>query len=85
MSIINIEILHKHDDGDIYISALIENAVEIYSQSLYDPAEYAPALCEASFSLDEDQTLPEDEYELIQFLESLDLEWNVIDNSDYYD
>jgi hypothetical protein len=73
-----------NDDGKVYVAAVVEDAVQVYAQTFYDPAEYGPALCEASFELEEDETLPDDEMELIAFLEQLDLEWIVVDNSDDY-
>jgi hypothetical protein len=71
------------ESGVVKVSAVIEDSILMYSQTLYDPAEYGPAICEASFELDEDEILPDDEDELIQFLESLDLDWILIDSSDY--
>lgn len=84
MSIISIESLHLHDDGNVYVSAIVEDVVQTYSQTLYDPPEYGPALCEACFTLEEDEYLPDNEHELLQFLENLDLEWELVDNSDCY-
>lgn len=54
------------------------------AQDPTNPPEYGPALCEACFSLEEDDVLPNNEPELIQFLEALDLTWDLVDNSDYY-
>ncbi len=71
------------ESGVVKVSAVIEDSILLYPQTLYDPAEYVPALCEASFELDEDEILPDDENELIQFLENLNLDWILIDSSDY--
>ena len=84
MSIISIESLNPHDDGSVYVSAIVEDTVQTHSQTLYDPPEYGPALCEACFTLEEDECLPDTKHELLQFLENLDLEWELVDNSDYY-
>lgn len=82
----SIESIHQSEDRTVYVSAVIEDAVEVYGQTLYDPPEYGPALCEASFELDEDEILPDNEHELLQFLEDLDLTWDLVDNSyDYLD
>ena len=83
MSIISIETIYQ-DNGTIYVTAMVEDVVQIYSQTYYDPAEYGPALCEASFSVDDDEILPDSDCELIEYLEKLDLEWNLVDNSDDY-
>jgi hypothetical protein len=71
------------ESGVVKVSAVIEDSILMYSQTLYDPAEYGPAICEASFELDEDEILPDDEDKLIQFLENLNLDWILIDSSDY--
>lgn len=84
MSILSINTINSHDDGSIYVAAVVEDAVQTHAQTLYDPPEYGPALCEACFTLEEDDILPDNENELIQFLEDLDLNWELIDNSDYY-
>jgi hypothetical protein len=83
MTIQSIESIYQ-DDGTIYVTAIVEDAVQTYSQTYYDPAEYGPAVCEASFSVDDDEILPDNDYELIEYLEKLDLEWNPVDNSDDY-
>lgn len=83
MSILSIESISLDDDGSVYVTAVVEDVVETHAQTFYDPAEYGPGLCEASFTLDEDQSFPDNNYELIQLLEELDLEWNLVDNSDY--
>jgi len=77
-----IESIHQ-DDDKVFVRAVIEDAVIVYQQTMLSPAEYGPALCESSFYLDDGEILPTNEEELIQFLEGLDLDWNVIDNSDY--
>ncbi len=79
----SIESIHQSEDRTVYVSAVIEDAVEVYGQTLYDPPEYGPALCEASFELDEDEILPDNEHELLQFLEDLDLTWDLVDITDY--
>jgi hypothetical protein len=71
------------ESGVVKVSAVIEDSILMYSQTLYDPAEYGPAICEASFELNEDEILPDDEDKLIQFLENLNLDWILIDSSDY--
>lgn len=83
MSITNIESIYV-DDGTVYVSAVVENAVQTYAQTFYDPEEYGDALCEASFTLNKDESIPDDDYELIQFLNQLDLDWQLVDNSDDY-
>jgi hypothetical protein len=83
MTIQCVDSIHQDEFGVVYVTAVVENVVPTYSQTLYDPPEYGAAVCEASFELDEDEVLPDNEHELIQLLENLDLEWAVVDNSDY--
>jgi hypothetical protein len=72
------------DSELITVKAVIEDFVMVYPATNIDPPEYGPALCEASFTLDDGEILPEDEEDLINFLENLDLNWKMEDNSDYY-
>lgn len=85
MSILSIETIEKSDtDDSVYVTAIVEDSVIVSSQTYHDPAEYGPALCETSFYLGDD-VLPENETEIVDYLESLDLEWKVLDNSDNRD
>ena len=83
MSILSIENIFQDDSNTVTINAVVDDMVAQIQQTYNYPAEYGPALCEASFDLDEDEILPVNEYELIQFLEKLDLDWNIIDTKDY--
>lgn len=84
MSIVRIENINQHEDGSIYVSAVVEDMVQTYAQTYFEPAEYGAALCEAVFTLEEDEIFPTTEYEQIQFLDNLDLDWELVDNSDDY-
>ena len=83
MTIQRIESVDCDEFGTITVSAIIEDMILVYNQTLYDPPEYGPALCEASFELDVDEIVPDNEYDLIQYLERLDLDWIVLDTNDY--
>jgi hypothetical protein len=84
MNILSIDTIHRNDDGGICVVAVIEDAVQTHSQTLYDPAEHGPALCEAFFTPDDEETIPDNDCELINYLEELDLNWELVDNEDYY-
>jgi hypothetical protein len=84
MTILSIDTVNYQQDRTVHVLAVIDGVVLTHQQTLYDPPEYSPALCEALFSLDEDEYLPDNENEMIQFLDSLDLDWQLVDNSDYY-
>jgi hypothetical protein len=68
----------------VTVKAVVEDSVQTYAATLIDPPEYGPALCEASFELEENEILPKDEDDLIDYLESLNLDWEVIPEDDYY-
>jgi hypothetical protein len=83
MSILSIENIFQDESNTVSIHAVVNDTIIVIPQTYQYPAEYGPALCEASFDLMEDEILPDNEYELIQFLEKLDLDWNIIDTRDY--
>jgi hypothetical protein len=66
----------------VYVRAVLEDMVQVHPSTLYDPPEYGPALCESSFTFDEDEILPDNEEELIDYLNELDLDWKIVDTSD---
>lgn len=68
----------KQEDDLVFVRAVVEDVVQTYSQTYYEPAEYGPALCEASFELDEDGELPKNEEDLLDYLNSLNLSWEVL-------
>lgn len=75
----SIESIFVDDDRVVYVSAIVENMLQIRRATYYEPAEHGPALCHTSFRLSEDDVLPEDENELIKYLEELYLEWKIED------
>ena len=83
MTIHHIESIFQDEFGIVNVNAIVEDMVVVTPQSYNYPAEYGSALCEASFELDEDETLTDNEEDLIQYLESLNLDWTIIDTSDY--
>ena len=68
----------KQEDDLVSVRAVVEDAIQTYSQTYYDPPEYGPALCECSFYLDEDKIIPKDEEQLLNYLNSLDIFWEVL-------
>ncbi len=66
-------------EDEVTVKAIVEDMVLVYPQTMEEPAEYGPALCTASFTISEDdEALPENDDELIEYLEGLDLEWEVV-------
>mgnify|MGYP006281990993 CR=1 FL=1 len=72
-----IETIHQ-TENEVFVRAIVEDMIEVHPPTMEDPAEYGPAVCEATFELSEDDVLPEDEDELMSYLDSLDLDWNVL-------
>lgn len=83
MTIHHIESIFQDEFGIVNVNAIVEDMVVVIPQSYNYPAEYGSALCEASFELDEEEMLPDNEYDLIQYLEKLDLDWILIDSDVY--
>jgi hypothetical protein len=82
MSILSIESINLSEDY-VTVTAVIEDVVLTYAGSYYDPPEYGPARCSSTFELGEDETLPTDENELLKYIESRDLYWEVMEDDDY--
>jgi hypothetical protein len=77
--ILSIDELRQENDL-VFVRAVVEDVIQTRSQTYYEPAEYGPALCESSFYLDEDEQLPENEEQLLNYLNSLSLDWEVLPN-----
>ena len=63
----------------VNVIAVVEDTRLVYFGSQFDPPEYGPGVCKAGFYLEEGETIPEDEEELIEYLERLDLDWELVD------
>lgn len=70
-------------DNEVFVKAIVEDAVLVYPATNSDPEEYGPALCEATFELEENEILPSDDDQLIDYLESLNLDWEVVPKDEY--
>ena len=71
------------EEGYVYVTAIVEDVKLIYHATWYDPPEYGPGLCESSFPIEEDEELPENESELIAYLDSMDLDWVLLPDDGY--
>lgn len=69
-------------DDEVSVEAVIEDMVVVSPATFRDPEEYGPALCRATFYLEENEILPRDEDQLIDYLESMDLNWEVVPKED---
>lgn len=68
----------RQEDDRVTVTAIVEDVKLVYPATRFEPAEYGPALCEASFYLDEGELLPSDDEQLIEYLENLNLDWELI-------
>lgn len=73
----------RREDDRVNVTAVIEDARVVFPATRFEPEEYGPALCEASFYLDENEILPRDEEDLIDYLENLNLDWEVVSVDEY--
>lgn len=71
------------DGSDVTVTAVVEDMRLLYRATHYEPEEWAPALCSATFQLDEGEQIPLDEDGFCSYLDSLDLYWQLVDTSDY--
>ena len=71
------------DGHDVIVTAVVDEMRLLYKATHLDPEEWAPALCTASFELDEGEQVPTDEDGFCSYLDSLDLEWQLVDTSDW--
>jgi hypothetical protein len=69
----------KVENNVLYVKAVLEDMVKVFSGDRYDPEEYGPALCETSIELEGDDLVPDNDDELIEYLEQLNVDWKIID------
>jgi hypothetical protein len=79
--ILSIEKIYQDSDNTIHVEAVIEDFILVSEATLDSPEEYGPAICETSFELEEDEILPDNENELIDFLDKMYLEWKLVECS----
>jgi hypothetical protein len=66
------------ENGIAHVEAVLEDARLLYSQTLWSPQEYGPGLCYTSFDVDEAETIPIHQPDLVQYLESMCLTWELV-------
>lgn len=77
MTVLAIELTTIEDDY-VTVEAVVDYMRCIYAATYTSPAEYAPALCRASFFLGDEQ-IPVDEDGFCRYLDSCQLDWEPID------
>mgnify|MGYP006282526839 FL=1 len=73
------------DGNNVTVTAVVEDMRLLYRATYHDPEEWAPALCTTTFQLDDDEQIPTDEDGFCCYLHHRDLEWQLVDTSDYDD
>jgi hypothetical protein len=78
--------IHEFDiRGDnATVTALVDNMRLAHRATHLEPDEWAPAVCSSSFELHQDEQIPTNESDLCQYLTDLDLDWQLVDTSDWY-
>ena len=66
----------------VHVEAIVEDAQIVFRQTFWEPAEYGPGLCSTSFMLDKTDSIPIHEPDLIKYLESMSLDWELIPDSE---
>jgi hypothetical protein len=67
------------DKTRVTVTAMVDDVYLLHHQTIDSPAEYAPALCTASFEMEEDEQIPLDENNFCKYLEELCLEWQLVE------
>jgi hypothetical protein len=75
------EVFVNEKSQEVTVTAIIDDAVLIYNQTLLDPPEYGPGLCITSFPLEQIDFNLDDKDALEDFL--LDADWEVLRHKDY--
>lgn len=78
--IYNVDLFDENYDEDykqFYVKAIVEDMALEFTGDYWNPPEYGPAVCESTFLLEKEALLPHDENNLIEFLDALDLDWEI--------
>jgi hypothetical protein len=71
-----LEIVKVQTDHDGYtIFAIVDDMEVLYEQTMWDPAEFCPALCKAYLLSDDKDVLPTGDDELLAYINDCDLNW----------
>jgi hypothetical protein len=74
-----LEIVKVQTDHDGYtIFAMVDDMQLLYQQTMYEPAEYCPALCKASLLADDEADLPTGDNELLTYINDCNLSWTQV-------
>jgi hypothetical protein len=71
------------DGTNVTVTAVVEDMRLLYRATRDEPDEWCPALCQTTFSVDPDEQIPTDEDGFCGYLDALDLDWQLVDTSDW--
>ena len=71
-----VKVQHDHDGYTIF--AMVDDMQLLYEQTMYDPAEYCPALCKAYLLANDKADLPARDDELLAYINDCDLSWTQV-------
>jgi len=75
------EVFVNEKTEEVTVTAIIDDAVLVYNQTLVDPPEYGPGLCITSFLLENVDFDLNNEKDLKDFLK--DADWEILRQKDY--
>jgi hypothetical protein len=75
------EVFVNEKTEEVTVTAIIDDAVLLYNQTLVDPPEYGPGLCITSFLLENVDFDLNNEKDLKDFLK--DADWEILRQKDY--
>jgi hypothetical protein len=71
-------------DGLCFVVADVDDVLVTNKASLLDPEEYGSALCRSAFYLQDDEVIPDNDGDLLAFIEARVSNWEPLDLSDLY-
>lgn len=77
MNVLSIEDVSVNEN-QVNVVAVVEDMRLRYAATYFDPEEWEPALCSSSFELYENEKLPTDDVELLDYINNLDLDWELL-------
>ena len=71
------------ENNRVTVTAIVEDMQLLRKATRDDPDQWGPGLCSTSFELADDESIPTDEDGFCSYLDRLDLQWELVDLSDY--
>ena len=74
-----LEVIKTQLDSNGYtIFAMVDDMQILHHQTMWEPAEYCPALCKAYLLADDEADLPVESDELLAYINDCDLSWTQV-------